>query len=301
MFSKYKILAVSLFLIVSNFLPAQELNCQISVISSQIQGSNKSVFETLQKDLYEFLNTRNWTNNVFSTEERIECNFLLTLSKQISVDEFEGSLQVTSSRPVYNSGYSSPILNLKDDNVRFKFAEGETLEFNDATHNDLTSLFAYYVYIILGFDYDTFSPMGGTQYFEEAEKIVSTAQSSAYKGWKSFESRKNRYWLTENLLNKVYAPIRQYEYTYHRKGLDIMSTKVAEGRTAIATGINDLLQVQRQKSNSFLMQIFFDAKRDEIIKILKESPSSEAMRAINVLKEVDPANASKYQDIIKKQ
>lgn len=279
---------------------AQEVNCRIQINSSQIQGTNKSVFETLQKDLFEFINNKNWTSHVYSAEERVECSFLLNISKQISVDDFEGSLQITSNRPVYGSGYSSPMMNLKDENVRFRFAEGETLEFSEASHNELTSLFAFYIYLALGFDYDSFSPMGGTEYFQKAEKIVSNAQSSPYPGWKAFESRKNRYWITENLLNKTYAPIRQFSYIYHRKGLDVMSKNVTDGRSAIATAVKDLLPVHRQKANSYLMQLFFEAKTDEIIKILKEAPTSESMRAYNVLKEVNPANATKYQGIIKK-
>lgn len=278
----------------------QELDCRIQVNTSQIQGTNKAVFETLQKALFEFLNNKNWTSHVYSMEERVECSFLLNISKQISTDEFEGSIQITTNRPAFNSGYSSPMLNLKDDKVRFRYAEGETLEFNDGTHSELTSLFAYYVYIALGFDYDSFSSLGGNEYFEIAEKIVSTAQSSPYPGWKAFESRKNRYWLTENLLNDTYAPIREYSYTYHRKGLDLMSKNVSDGRTNIATDLNKLMPVHKQKPNSYLMTIFFDAKADEIIKILKEAPPGESMRAANYLKEINQANANKYQGIVKK-
>jgi len=294
-------IALLLFITINySTLQAQELNCRIQINTSQIQGTNKSVFETLQKALLEFLNNRNWTSHVYGVEERIECSFLLNISKQISVDDFEGSLQITSNRPAYNSGYSSPMLNIKDEKIRFRYAEGETLEFNEASHNELTALFAYYIYIVIGFDYDSFSLLGGTEFFQKAEKIVSNAQSSPYSGWKAFESRRNRYWLTENLLNQTYAPIREYSYTYHRKGLDIMSKNVSDGRTNIATGVNVLLKVHRQKANSYLMQLFFDAKADEIIKILKQAPTSESMRAFNVLKEVNPANATKYQSIVKK-
>lgn len=291
---------LSVVLITYTNLDAQEINCRIQINSSQISGTNKSVFETLQKELFEFLNSETWTNHIYSPEEKIECNFLLNLSKQHSTDDFEGSLQITSNRPVFNSGYSSPVLNIKDEKVRFRYSEGETLEFNETGHNELTSLFAYYVYIVIGFDYDSFSPLGGTEYFIKAEKIVSNAQSSKYAGWKAFENRRNRYWLTENLLNNTYAPIRNYSYSYHRKGLDKMSKNASNGRTTIATDINDLKKVHSQKANSYLMQVFFDAKASEIIKILKEAPSSESMRAYNTLKEINAANATKYQDIIKK-
>jgi len=294
---------ISLFLIITfNFssLQAQEINCRISINSSQIQGTNKTVFETLQKALFEFINSKNWTSNVFSPEERLEVSFLLDISKQNSVDDFEGSLQITSNRPVFGSGYSSPMLNLKDEKIRFRYAEGESLEFSESSHNELTSLIAFYLYIALGYDYDSFSQLGGTEFFEKAEKIVSNAQSSSYAGWKAFESNKNRYWLVENLLNKTYSPIREFSYVYHRQGLDIMSKNVTEGRTNIATAVPKLQPVHKQKANSYLMQIFFDAKADEIIKILSEAPTSESMRAYNALIEVNPANATKYQKIIKK-
>jgi hypothetical protein len=294
------IILISIIFLNTYSLKSQELNCRIQINSSQVSGTNKTVFETLQKALFEFLNDKNWTDNVFSIEERIECNFLLTISKQNSTDDFEGDLQITSNRPVYNSGYSSPMLNIKDKKVHFRYNEGETLEFNESSHNELTSLFAYYVYLIIGFDYDSFSPMGGTDYFKTAEKIVNNAQSSKYPGWKAFESKKNRYWLVENLLNNTYSPIRNYIYTYHRKGLDKMSKDIALGRTNIANGLKSLSPVHRQKPNSYLMQIFFDAKVNEIIKILQEAPSSEAMRAYNILKDVNAANATKYQKIIKK-
>lgn len=289
-----------LFNILISGASGQELNARIQVNSSQIQSTDKSVYEEMQKALFEFLNNRNWTSNVFATEERIEVNFLLNLSKQISVDEFEGTLQINSSRPVFNSGYSTPVFVYLDKNVKFRYAEGQALEFNESSHEELTSLFAYYVYIVLGYDYDTFSLNGGTEYFQMAEKIVSNAQSSSSSGWKSFENRKNRYWMVENLLNSVYSPIREYYYNYHRLGLDVMQKNVSDGRTIIAEGLQQLIKVHRSKPSSLVMQILFDAKSDELIKILSESPSAEGTKAYNQLKELDPVNSDKYQSIIKK-
>lgn len=290
------------FLLLILGLPAsaQELNCRIQVNSSQIQGTDKSVFEDMQKNLFEYINNKSWTKHIYSAEERIECNFMITISKQISSDEFEGKLQVTSNRPVYNSGYSSPMLNIVDNNVKFRYAEGQTLDFNENSHDELMSLIAYYVYIILGYDYDSFSLNGGDPYFQTAEKIVSTAQSATSPGWKSYEDRKNRYWLVENLLNNIYAPIRAYNYTYHRNGLDLMSKNLNDGRTNIISGLQDLLKVHRQKPNSLAMQTFFETKSNEIIKIVKEAPNNESMRAYNILKEINPGNANNYQRILKK-
>jgi hypothetical protein len=297
---KIVVLLLAVLFLVPNPIRSQELNCRIQVNSTQIPGTNKSVFEALQKSLFEFLNNRSWTKNVYTTEERIECNMMLNLTKQISADEFEGTLQVNSSRPVFSTGYSSPLFIINDKKVKFRYAEGEALDFNETTHNELTSLMAFYVYVVLAYDYDTFSPMGGTEYFQTAEKIVSTAQSSTSTGWKAFEDRKNRYWLIENNLNQIYAPIRNYSYTYHRKGLDEMSKNVADARAKVVEGLQDLLKVHRSKPNSFVMQLFFDSKSDEMIKLFSESPSSEGMRAYNLLKEIDAANAAKYQKIVKK-
>lgn len=286
--------------IASKISVSQEIDCRIQVNSSQIQGTDKSVFEELQKSLYEFVNNYKWTNHVYGIEERIECSFLLNITNTISSDEFKGSLQVTSNRPAYNSGYDTPMLNIVDKKVQFRYAEGQALDFSETSHNELTALFAYYIYIIIGIDYDSFSNLGGTPYFEKAEKIVNTAQSSNKQGWKSFEDRKNRYWLVENFLNNEYKALRQYSYVYHRQGIDLMHSKPADARSTIATDLSPLLKVHRQKPSSYIMQVFFDAKHSEIIKILSESYTSEATRAYNILKEIDPGHLSKYEKIIKK-
>ncbi|MBR5642907.1 MAG: DUF4835 family protein [Salinivirgaceae bacterium] len=281
---------------------AQELEIRIQVNHSQLQGGDNSKYENMQKALNEFVTNQIWTNNVFKTEERIKCNMLLTITKEVYSDEFQGTLQVVSSRPVYGTGYDSPMLNILDKNIQFKYADGETLIFNENSHDELTSLIAYYVYIIIGFDYDSFGKMGGTPYFEKAQKIVNNAQGSNYAGWKSFETNKrNRYWLAENLMNSIYAPIREYIYKYHRLGLDLMGTRLADGCASIAEGMNDLLKVHRQKSDSYLMSIFFDAKADEIVNIFSNSSDqAQQNKVYNFLKEIDASNLSKYDKIKKK-
>ena len=281
---------------------AQELEIRIQVSHAQLQGVDNSKYENMQKALNEFVTNQIWTNNVFKTEERIKCNMLLNITKEVYSDEFQGTLQVVSSRPVYGTGYDSPMLNILDKNIQFKYADGETLIFNENSHDELTSLIAYYVYIIIGFEYDSFGKMGGTPYFEKAQKIVNNAQGSNYAGWKSFETNKrNRYWLAENLMNSVYAPIREYIYKYHRLGLDLMGTRLADGCTSIAEGMNDLLKVHRQKSDSYLMSIFFDAKADEIVNIFSNSSDqAQQNKVYNFLKEIDASNLSKYDKIKKK-
>ena len=296
------LLACAIVALFANSAVAQELEIRIQVNHSQLQGVDNSKYVSMQKALNEFVTNQIWTNNVFKTEERIKCNMLLNITKEVYSDEFQGTLQVVSSRPVYGTGYDSPMLNILDKNVQFKYADGETLIFNENSHDELTSLIAYYVYIIIGFDYDSFGKMGGTPYFEKAQKIVNNAQGSNYSGWKSFETNKrNRYWLAENLMNSVYAPIREYIYKYHRLGLDLMGTRLADGCASIAEGMNDLLKVHRQKSDSYLMSIFFDAKADEIVNIFSNSSDqAQQNKVYNFLKEIDASNLSKYDKIKKK-
>lgn len=288
-------------LLAVNQLVAQELEIRIQVNHTQLQGANTTKFEELQKSLTEFAANQIWTNNVFKPEERIKCNILFNITKEVYTDEFQATMQIISSRPVYGTGYDSPMLNILDRNIQFKYSEGETLIFDENTHSELTSLVAYYIYIILGFDYDSFSKLGGTPYFEKAQKIVTTAQSSNYTGWKAFEDKKNRYWLSENLMNSVYSPIREYSYKYHRLGLDLMSTRLVDGTNSIAEGMSDLLKVHRQKSASYLMQVFMDAKADEIVNIFSGSTDqAQQNKVYNILKEIDPANINKYDKIKKK-
>ena len=295
---------IFLFLISILSIPvfAQELNCNIQIVSQQIQGTNKQVFRTLQTAVYEFMNTRRWTDHVYSYDERIECNILINLTEQISADEFRGSLQVQARRPIYNSSYNSVLLNFKDDDVQFKYVEYQTLEFNEGTTpTNLTALLAYYAYIILGLDYDTFSLDGGGPYFAKAETIVNKMQNSNVNGWKAFESRDNRYWLIENILNNAYSPVRECLYRYHRLGLDRMSDRLTEARAEIAESLRLLQKAYRAKPGAFILQIFFDAKADELVNIFSESFNDEKKRVYNILSEIDPANISKYNKIIGQQ
>ena len=182
---------------------AQELNCKVSINYSSIPSPNKEMFNSMRQSIYEFMNNTNWTNDIFENEERIDCTILIRLDQQISSDEYSGSISVQSSRPVFKTLYNSPILNIFDDQFRFKYVEFQTLEFNENNHlSNLTSILAYYAYLIIGMDYDTFSSNSGDIFFKKAEKIVSNAQNDNYAtGWKSFEGLDNRYWLIENILS----------------------------------------------------------------------------------------------------
>jgi hypothetical protein len=278
----------------------QELRCNVQVITSQIQGTNKQKFTTLQRAIHEFVNGRNWTNHVFNNQERIEANIMINLSEEISNDEFRGTIQIQSRRPVYNSSYSTVLFNYLDNNLHFRYVEHETLEFNENQHlSNLTSILAFYVYIILGLDYDSFSPNGGTELFQKAETIVSNAQNAPERGWRSFENNRNRFWLVSNLRDAKYAPVREFSYRYHRLGLDRMSDRPAEARAEIAESLNLIQRVYREKPDPFmhLLQVVFDAKSDEMINVFSESNPEEAKRVSALLREVDPANTPKYQKI----
>ena len=290
-----------LLLSVPLFAYQQELRCNVQINSQRIQGTNRQVFQTLQTSIYEFVNNTPWTNHIYSQDERIECNFLISLEEQIGSDEFKGSIQVQARRPVFGTSYNTTMLNIVDNSLHFRYVEFDPLEFSENRHdNNLTSILAYYVYIILGFDYDSFSYLGGTEYFQKAERIVNNAQNAPERGWKAYEgNRRNRYWLVENALNSRYRPIREVNYKYHRLGLDIMSDKLVEGRAEIAQTLTSIQRVYRDKPDPhmYLLQIFFDAKSDELVNVFSESFPAEQTRVVNILTEVDNANSSKYNRI----
>ncbi|MCK3685012.1 DUF4835 family protein [Maribellus sp. YY47] len=277
---------------------AQELRCNVTVSARGIQGANQNLFRTMQSDIYDFMNNRKWTEHVYGYDEKIRCNILIRLDEQVSADEFKGSIQVQLTRPVFNSSYTSTVLNIKDNDFHCNYVEFQPLEFNETSNRDnLTNILAYYAYIILGFDYDTFSPEGGTEFFQKAQSIVNNSQNARERGWKSFESERNRYWLTENILNKSYSSFRSCMYNYHRMGLDIMSDRAEEGRATIANSLRDIQKVFRRRPSTYILQIFFDAKVDELVNVFSKSFPDERSRVLTILNEVDPSNGSKYEKI----
>ncbi|MBN1987118.1 MAG: DUF4835 family protein [Prolixibacteraceae bacterium] len=294
---KLTIFTAIFFLLVSS-VSAQELRCNVTVSSQKIKGANRNLFRTMQSDIYEFMNNRKWTDHVYSYDEKIRCNILIRLDEQLAADEFKGSIQVQLTRPVFNSSYETTILNIKDNDFHCRYVEFQPLEFNETSNRDnLTNILAYYAYVILGFDYDSFSPEGGTPYFEKAQAIVNNAQNAAMKGWKAFESERNRYWLVENMLNQSYSDYRNCLYQYHRQGLDLMSDRPEEGRAAIANALRDVQKVFRRRPNIYILQVFFDAKADELVNIFSKSYPDERNRVVTILNEVDPSNGSKYEKI----
>ena len=247
--TRLKYYLVIFLIILPVLVNAQELNCNIQISAQRIQGSNRQVFESMQKDLYEFMNNTVWTNHVFSYAERIDCNILINLTDQLSADEFKGTIQIQLSRPVFNTTYKSTVLNFIDNSFQFKYVEFQPLEFDPSTYrSSLVSVLAYYTYMILGFDYDTFSPLGGTEFFQMAEKIVTTAQNAPEPGWKPYDGsrNRNRYWLVKNALDKEYESVRQFNYEYNMNGLDRMESKISEARTSMVESLKLIQDVYRK-------------------------------------------------------
>ena len=296
-----KILTIGISLLFALNLHSQELDCRVQLSYSAIQEtSNREMFQEMQTAVYEFMNNTVWTNHVFKQDERIECNVMITLNERISADEFRGSIQVMSSRTIFGTSYKSPVFKHIDQDFRIRYVQYEPIEFNINTHqSNFAAILAYYAYIIIGMDYDTYGLNSGSEFFNKAEQIVQNAQNAQESGWKAYESLKNRYWLVENLLNDAYSPLRETMYMYHRQGLDRMSDKLENGRTAIEESIENLKTVHNKKPGSYLMSIFVDTKADEIVNIFKEAFPDQKNRVIRIMKDVDPANASKYDGIMK--
>ena len=294
---------LSLFLLCFLFqLSGQELQCNVSVSSSRIEGTYKEIFQSMRNDISEFMNNRKWTDHQFAVDERIVCTIFIQITDQIGADEFKGSIQVQLNRPVFNSSYQTPILNIKDNDFDVRYVEFQPLEFSETSNtNSLTNILAYYANVILGFDYDTFSPMGGTPYFQKARDIVNKSQNAREKGWRAYEGNFNRFWLIDNLSNKAYSPFRDLMYRYHRQGLDVMADKPDIGRGEIADALKNIQKVYRSRPDTYINRIFFDAKSDEIVNLFSKSSTDEKNRLMSILSECDPANSGKYEKIMQQK
>ncbi len=297
------LMAALLVLTARGSVMSQELYCNVQVSAQKIQGSNREVFQNMQRDIYEFMNSMVWTDNVFSFSERIECNLLINLDDQLSADEFRGTIQVQLSRPVYNTTYESTVLNFVDNNFQFRYVEFQTLEFNPNSHtSNLVSVLAYYAYMLIGMDFDTYSQGGGTPYFQVAEKIVTNAQNAPEQGWKPYDGsrNRNRYWLVKNILDSEYAGVRQFLYLYHLRGLDRMESDMTQARTEIYESLRRLQEVYRRRPDPFMyyMTVVLEAKADELVNIFSQGFPEEKNRVVQILTEIDPANETKYQKIL---
>lgn len=287
-----------IFLLMAFTLSAQDFQCSLSINSTAISGTNRNKFNTLQQELHKFVNDRKWCQYTLKTNERIECAIMIVLTAATG-DTYTGNLNIQLQRPVYNTNYKSPVLNLKDNDIKFTYEEGTPLEYSDNQNlNQLTSLIAYYLNIFLALDFDTFSMNGGEPYYNLAQGVVNACQSATEPGWKSYESSQgNRYWMMENLTNPTYSKIHDFLYKYHRLGLDMMSESVDVGRASILDAIRDLQKVNSQKSNLYIVKIMVQAKSDEIVNIFKEATPVEKTEVVRLMKQIDPANSAKYNAI----
>lgn len=267
-----KLILFLLFVSASVNSSAQELDARITVNHNQVSGTDASVFDNLQQTLQQFVNDRQWTNLQFQKNERIPCSFNITVTKyDQSSNKFTCKALIQATRPVYNASYTTTIYNNTDNDFNFEFAQFDQLQFNDETiDNQLTALFAYYAYLIIGLNLDSFSPSGGSDVLERCLNLVNNAQNLNFTGWKSFDNDRNRFAIINDYLDGAMQPFRQLQYDYYRKGLDEMANNAERGRTEISTAIeNDLKKCHEDKPSSLLPQIWTDYKRDEIANIYK--------------------------------
>jgi hypothetical protein len=286
----------------------QELQAKVTVMASRVPNTvDKKVFQTLQTQLTNFINNRKWTGDVVQPQERIECSFLLNIESVVETNVYKASLTVQAARPVFNSSYSTALINFQDADVTFRYGEYQPVEFNenrvqgtDALASNLTATFAYYINIILGLDYDSFSPKGGDLYFQKAQNIVNNApENRNISGWKAFDGSRNRYWLAENFLNTRFNLVHDVIYSYYRSGLDYMYENQTEARIKILNSLAQLQSINQDNPNSMIVQFFMIGKSQELIQIFKKAPPQEKSRAVEALQKLDVANISKYQQELK--
>ncbi|HVU93779.1 MAG TPA: DUF4835 family protein [Puia sp.] len=297
-------LILLLFGALSSRLRAQELQANVAVVANRIPSTvDHKQFQTLQASLYDFITNRRWSNETFQNNEKIVCNFLIDISSAGSNNTFQAVLTVQAGRPVYNSSYQSPLINFRDENFSFRYVEYQQLDFNENRVQgsepftaNLTAEVAYYIYIILGLDFDTFSLRGGDPYFQKALNIVNNAPDSRdINGWKAFDGTRNRYWLIENLTNSKYTLVHDAYYSYFRSGLDQMYDKEADARAGILNALNMLNTVNTETPNTMIIQFFFQGKGTELSKVFQKAAPDEKSRALDLLMRLDVSNANKYK------
>ncbi len=301
-----KSLIVIAFILFSGWIHGQEIQARVTIIASKISTTvDKKVFQTLQTALTSFLNNRRWTTDIFQPAEKIACSFLLTIDQDLGNNVYKGKLTVQAARPVYNTTYDSPIINYLDDEITFRYVEFQPVEFNenriqgnDPLVANITAVLAFYANLILGFDYASFSLRGGDVYFQKAWNIVNNApESRDIKGWKSFESLRNRYWLAENLNNNRFALFHDALYAYYRAGMDIFFENEEAGRSGILNCLNYLNTINGENPNSMILQFFFQGKSTELVKVFSKATGETKVRAKDILTRLDLTNAAAYKEL----
>lgn len=294
---KKSILFLFAALLVLNGLTAQEINSKVTVNAEKTGKTQLSVFKTLQRSVQEFINQTNWTSDDLENFQKINCSIFIDITSYNS-DQFKATIQVQSSRPVFGSTYVSPILNFKDNQFDFRYTEYQPLDYNRNTYkSNLVSTISFYVYTILGLDADTFSPEGGTNYYEEAQQIANTAQQGNSVGWRASDGSQSRYRLNADLLSNSFNGFREVLYTYHREGLDVMYTDAEAGKKKITESIQKLREVNNTRPNSILMRAFFDAKSDEVENVLSGGPKTSITEVVDNLNSIAPLYSKQWRKI----
>jgi hypothetical protein len=296
----YKYILFCLALFGPGLLSAQEFNCQVGVSAPTIQMTDKTIFKNMESQIREFMNTRHWTNDNFSSNERIDCSISIIIgsSNGPSGPNFSGTMQIVSSRPVYGTNYTTTLFNCLDKNFNVSYIQFQPFEYVENTYtNELTSILAYYAYIMLGYDYDSFSKYGGSLYFQKAQSIVNSAQSSGVMGWSSQEKDDhNRYYLANELTDDRFKPFREAVYTYHRLGMDIMAQDNSKGLGNVLNSLQEISDLRQTFTNAYTIKLFFLGKSNELIDLFASASTDKKSTARDLLKTLDPLNSEKYND-----
>jgi hypothetical protein len=291
-------------IVFSGPLFSQELTARISVNATQVSSqTDKKIFQTLQAGVTNFLNTRKWTNETFKVNEKIVCNFLINVTEAVGNNVYKATLTVQAARPVYNTAYETPLINFQDESFTFKYIEYQPIEFNenrvtgsDPLASNLSATLAYYAYVILGLDYNSFALRGGDPFFQKAQIIVNNApEGRDITGWKAFDGLRNRYWLIENLTNNRYAIVHDAFYSYYRLGMDLLYENEAAGRTGILNTIGQFNTMNNDIPNTMIVQFFFQGKATELIRIFKKGTPEEKQKAQEMLVKLDISNSNRYR------
>lgn len=293
---------IGLLLLIFTYIasPAQELNMRVQVLAPTVTNANKRSLDVLQNIIRDFMNNNKWTTETYLPQERIDCNLVINITAWDGNSSYTAEAQIQSSRPVYGSSYAATILNMSDKDFNFSFTEGQSLDFSEQNYiTNLSSLLGFYAYTIIGLDKDSFVKLGGTPYHEKALGLINLAQTSGGKGWRPVDGLRNRYWLNENLLSNSFKTLRIFIYEYHFNGLDRLQADLNNGTKGVLSSLLDLKQFNKQKTGSIFPNLYFAAKADEIINVLSLADPQDRNKAYNLLVEIDPANAGKYDNLKK--
>lgn len=295
-----RLIILSLLLLLNAHVFGQELNARVQVLAPNVSNINRKNLDALQVLVRDFLSNNKWTNETYLPQERIICNFVITITKWDGNSSYQAEAQIQSSRPVFGSSYYSTLLNMNDKDFDFNYNEGQTLDFSEQNFiSNLSSLLAYYAYTIIGLDRDSFSRLGGSLFYNKAQNTLNIAQTAGNKGWKAFDGLRNRYWLNENLLNNSFKDLRFFIYDYHLNGLDLLQTNPTSAMKKVLSFLPQLQQMDKQKLGSIFPNIYFNSKTDEIVNVLLLGDALDRIKAFNLLSEIDPANISKYEGLKK--